>query len=194
MLGAGAAAGVAWFGWMLLSAAALAAWMVLQTLFGWWGLVAGFLVGGLFCLGMAAAVAWRAGADPGRRRARCAECGAAVPAGAAVCPRCRGPVSTPAARGRAGGAPAGPRAAPATGTDGRGAGDASLAGALSRATAPVAAQLSANYTWRNFAGVLLIFAGLTGALGATTVGWSAVVAALGVGGGLAVLRWMPGGD
>lgn len=67
---------------------------------------------------------------------------------------------------------------------------------MSRATAPVAAQLSANYTWRNFAGVLLIFAGLTGAIGATVLGWPAVAAALGVGvgGGLAVLRWMPGGD
>jgi hypothetical protein len=193
MLRAEAEAGVAWFGWMLLSAAALAAWLVAQTLFGWWGLVAGFLVGGLFCLAMAGAGARRAAADPGRRLARCAECGAAVPAGAVVCRRCRGLVIAPAARGRLGGAPAGARAAPAAG---RGAGDASLAGALSRATAPVAARLSANYTWRNFAGVLLIFAGLTGALGATTVGWPAVVAALGVGvgGGLAVLRWMPGGD
>ena len=30
---------MAWFGWVLLSAAALASWLVLQTLFGWWGLM-----------------------------------------------------------------------------------------------------------------------------------------------------------
>ena len=193
MLGAGAVAGVSWFGWMLLSAAALAAWLVLQTLFGWWGLVAGFLVGGLFCLGMAAAGALRAAADPGRRLARCAECGAAVPAGAAICRRCRGLAVAPGAQSRPGSAPPAARAEPGAR---RGAGDSSFAGVMSRATAPVAAQLSANYTWRNWAGVLLIFAGLTGAIGATVVGWPAVVAALGVGvgGGLAVLRWMPGGD
>jgi hypothetical protein len=172
---------------MLLSAAALAAWLVLQTLFGWWGLVAGFLLGGLFCLGMAGAGARRA-ADPGRRLARCAECGAAVPAGAAVCPRCRSLVRAPGARA----APAPERAEPAE----WGVGDASPAGALSRATAPLAAQLSANYTWRTWAGVLLICAGLSGAIGAAVLGWPAQVAALGVGvgSGLAVLRWMPGGD
>jgi hypothetical protein len=178
---------------MLLSAGALAAWLVLQTLFGWWGLVAGFVGGGLFCLGMAWAGARRAAADPAWRLARCAECGAAVPAGAAVCRRCRGLAVAPGAWSPSGSGPTTARAEP--GAE-RGAGDGSLAGVWFRATAPMAAQLSANYTWRNWAGVLLICAGLTGAIGATVVGWPAVAAALGVGvgGGLAVLRWMPGGD
>ncbi len=55
---------MSWFGWMLLSAVAMAGWLVVQTLFGWWGLVAGFLVGGLFCLGMAGSGARRVASDP----------------------------------------------------------------------------------------------------------------------------------
>jgi hypothetical protein len=173
---------------MLLSATAMAGWLVAQTLFGWWGLVAGFLVGGLFCLGMAWAEAWRAATDPGRLRPRCEECGAAVPDGAAVCRRCGGLVSAAGGAVRAG-VPVATAASP-------GPGGKTLAGMLFRATAPLATQLSANYTWRNWAGALLIVAGLSGAIGASVVGWPAQVAALGagVGSGLAVLCWMPAGD
>ncbi len=71
--------------------------------------------------------------------------------------------------------------------------EGSMAGMLSRATGPVMAQLADNYTWRNWAGVLLIFAGISGALGAMPFGslQPIVVLILGVGVGLAILRWRP---
>jgi hypothetical protein len=185
---------MSWFGWMLLSAVAMAGWLVVQTLFGWWGLVAGFLVGGLFCLGMAGSGARRVASDPSRRRTRCAECGTALPDGAPVCRRCGGLAPAPGAPPRP--APPGSTRRQETAPRRDDGGDSSLAGQLARATAPVYAQLGANYTWRNWAAALLIVGGVAGAIGASVAGWAAQAAALGagVGGGLAVLRWMPPGD
>jgi hypothetical protein len=182
---------------MLLSASALATWLALQTLFGWWGLVSGFVAGGLFCLGMALAGARRAATDPGRWLIRCGECGAAVPGGGAVCRRCGGLAAGPMRARSVPARPGGPDdpggREPAARPEPE---DGSLAGLLQRATAPAAGRLDANYTWRNWAGALLIVGGLAAAAGASVAGWPAQAAALtlGVGGGLAVLRWLPASD
>ncbi|MGH2355132.1 MAG: hypothetical protein ACRDJN_26275, partial [Chloroflexota bacterium] len=65
---------------------------------------------------------------------------------------------------------------------------------LSRALAPVTWQMQATYTWRNWAGVLLIMGGITGGYVTLASGGlvlSAIVLLAGVGAGLAILRWGP---
>jgi hypothetical protein len=71
------------------------------------------LVAGAGCLAAAWLLAWRRAHDPYGRVLHCAECGARVPAGAGVCPRCRSPHLEGGARA----IPGRPSSAPAARTD-----------------------------------------------------------------------------
>lgn len=173
---------MATFGWMLLSATAMTAWLSAFTVFRWWGLVAGFVIGGCFCFGMAWQEAQRVASDPSWSMPRCGTCGTAVLGDHGLCRRCGGVAAIPGAAG--GGAKNSDTVVVSGG---------SMAAMLSRATGPVMTQLADNYTWRNWAGVLLIFAGISGALGAMSFGplQPIIVLILGAGAGLAILRWRP---